>query len=116
VCLVWWWMSWDFSDQFVAGKYIARSKGQRTILVLNSDHSFTKESSAEGTAAVHANGTWRRIGRGGIVFSQSFLRSSNTVTGGNEIYGTLDNTFGLWTLTLKPEYNDQAKYHKLWFL
>lgn len=114
-CLVWWWMSWDFSDRFVAGRYIARSKGQRTILVLNADHSFNQEIRAN-TATVHANGSWRRIGEGGIVFSENFLRLSNAATGDNEIYGNLDNTFGFWTLTLDSKYNDQTKYHKIWFL
>ncbi|MEG9435823.1 hypothetical protein JAO29_06560 [Edaphobacter sp. HDX4] len=115
-CLVWWWMSWDFSDQFVAGKYIAKSKGQRTILVLNADHSFTQEINANGAATIHANGLWRRLGQGGVVFSENFLRSSNAAASDNEIYGSLENTFGFWTLTLDSKYNDQTKYHKIWFL
>jgi hypothetical protein len=114
-CLVWWWMSWDFSDQFVAGKYIAKSKGQRAILILNADHSFTQEIRADA-ATIHANGSWRRIGEGGIVFSENFLRSSGADTRDKEIYGNLDNTFGFWTLTLNPKYNDQTAYHKIWFL
>jgi hypothetical protein len=116
LCAGWWWMSWDFSDKFVAGRYVAKASGERNVLVLRSDHSFTQEVWKGDRTTLNASGSWRRFGEAGIAFSTNFLGASPVAVNDNNVYAMLDNNFGFWTLTLDPKYNDSLKFHKMWFL
>lgn len=88
-------MSWDFDDNFVAGEYVARTDGRCDDLILRKDHSFVQEKWFGDRFSQHASGTWSRFGEGGVGFSSSFLGSSAEAVLKDNVYGMLDNTFGV---------------------
>jgi hypothetical protein len=57
----------------LAGTYTFHNANISTILVLKPDLTFTQQLSADGQTK-HAQGTWHRVGEGGVVFSGDFLR------------------------------------------
>jgi len=108
-------MGWDFSDWKVAGKYVSDSSAVRNSLRLKPDHSFEQEMTINGQTT-RANGTWRRFGRAGVAFSNSFLGASPAAVVDNNVYGTLDSTFGFITLILDSRYDTTpARFHKQLF-
>ena len=111
LALGWWWMSWDFEDTFVSGSYVERSAGECNSLILNSDHSFRQEFSQGDLATIKATGKWSRFGEAGVAFSTTFLGASPEAITGNNVYGTLDNTFGYHTLTIESP-NHPLMFHK----
>jgi hypothetical protein len=56
---------------------------ETSTLVLRPDHRFQQEISRAGKVE-RVQGSWRRIGEGGIVFSKEFLRVA-----GVELFGVL---------------------------
>jgi hypothetical protein len=70
---VWYVIAADYGYKAVSGKYTFAGNGEMSTLILAPDLSFRQELSRSGTVE-HAQGSWRRIGEGGIVFSREFLR------------------------------------------
>ena len=110
----WWWHGWNFDDRYVAGEYVAKSQGERNVLVLNGDHSFSQEVWKGDRTTLHANGTWRRLGEGGVAFSNNFIGAPADAKASDTVYATLDNTFGFHTLTL-DSHEAPIKFHKKLF-
>lgn len=70
---VWYSVAADYGYQAVSGTYILQRGDETSTLVLRPDHSFQQELSRPGQVE-RAQGSWRRIGEGGIVFSKEFLK------------------------------------------
>jgi len=75
VLLFWVWYVWaaDYGYTALSGTYTFSRSGQQSTLVLFSSRVFHQELSHSGTVE-RAEGTWRRIGEGGVVFSKEFLK------------------------------------------
>jgi hypothetical protein len=75
VLLFWAWyvVAADYGYKAVSGKYRFSGDGEISTLILSRDHSFRQELNRSGSVE-HAQGSWRRIGEGGVVFSKEFLR------------------------------------------
>jgi hypothetical protein len=88
-----------------AGKYRFERNGESSTLVLNPVHTF-RQTRRLGNIQQHSEGTWRRIGEGGIAFSKAFLM----VSGGEPApdrttYRDMHKTLGLFvSLRLRPNY------------
>jgi hypothetical protein len=72
--IFWFGYAWiaDYGDGVASGTYEAVIDGQKSILLLRPDHTFHQTRVIGGVSA-EANGTWRRIGEGGLVFSGGML-------------------------------------------
>ena len=62
----------DYGDSVAAGTYSFKGDGETSALTLNSDHTFRQTRKRAGDER-QAEGTWRRVGQGGISFSKEFL-------------------------------------------
>jgi hypothetical protein len=110
LCFVLWFIvASDYSDSAAVGKYHFAQNGETSNLVLKPDHSFQQEVSRLGQTE-HAEGTWRRVGEGGISFSKEFL-----VVSGDEpepdgtTFSDMHKSLGLFvSLALR-------QYHVLWY-
>jgi hypothetical protein len=69
---VWYSVAADFSYRAVSGKYTLKVDGETSVLVLNQDQTFQQVLSSHGKTE-RAEGSWRRVGEGGVVFSKEFL-------------------------------------------
>ena len=68
----WFLVASDYSDAAVSGTYKLVYNGMESTLVLHPDHCFRQE--VGGTGGIQkADGTWRRVGEGGVAFSREFL-------------------------------------------
>jgi hypothetical protein len=81
IALFWGWYSVaaNYSYGAVSGTYRFRLNGEESTLVLNVNRSFHQELKHDGSVE-HAQGTWRRLGEGGVVFSKEFLKVSGQET------------------------------------
>jgi hypothetical protein len=70
---VWFNIASDYDPPRLAGTYIFQKANVSSTLRLKADETFTQTLTADGQTK-HAQGTWHRIGEGGIVFSGAFLR------------------------------------------
>ena len=86
----------DYGDGVASGTYEALAEGQRTTLVLRPDHTFHQTRVSSG-ATLQGDGTWRRIGEGGIVLSGSVLAlPGQRLMPNGDAYATLNKTAGIW--------------------
>jgi hypothetical protein len=73
VCFFTWLVAaMDYGDSVAVGKYSYERSGESSTLVLNPDHTF-RQTRRFGSNEQHSEGTWRRVGQGGISFSKEFL-------------------------------------------
>jgi len=70
--VIWVVAAMDYGDTVAAGKYRFVRNGESSTLVLNPDHTFRQTRRLENNEQ-HSEGTWRRIGEGGIAFSKEFV-------------------------------------------
>ena len=78
-------------------------------LVLKPDHTFVQELESAGSAA-HAQGTWRRVGEGGISFSSAFLAVPGAmIEPDGTTFADMHKALGLF-VTLRIR-----RYHVLWY-
>ena len=110
VCLLAWaTAAMDYGDGVASGTYTFEGSGESSVLVLNPNHTF-RQIRRLGNLQQQAEGTWRRVGEGGISFSKEFL----IVTGDEpEPDGTtscdMQKLLGLFpSLHLR-------QYHVLWY-
>ena len=86
----------DYGDGVASGTYEALADGQETTLVLRPDHTFHQTRVSSGVP-VHGDGTWRRIGEGGLVFSGAVLALPHQrLMPNGDAYATLNKTAGIW--------------------
>lgn len=98
IAILWFGYMWlaDYGDGVASGTYEALADGQRTTLVLKPDHTF-HQTKASSDGPEQGDGTWRRIGEGGLVFSGTILALPHQrVMSNGEAYGTLNKTAGIW--------------------
>lgn len=70
---VWYSIAADYGYNTVSGTYSVDNGSEKSTLILNSNHSFQEEV-IRGEKSERAQGSWRRVGQGGIVFSNEFLK------------------------------------------
>jgi hypothetical protein len=112
---VWYSVAADYGYSAVAGTYTLQQSGETSTLVLRSDHSFQQEVTRAGKVD-RAQGNWRRIGEGGVVFSKEFLK-----VGGQEVRpdGEADGQVEkrclglLFSITLNPDPGGPTFHKKL---
>jgi hypothetical protein len=99
----------NYGDSVAVGKYRLKNGDETSTLVLNPDHTF-QQTTRLGDIEQHSEGTWRRVGEGGISFSKEFL-----VVSGDEpepdgtTFSDMHKTLGLFvSLRLR-------QYHVLWY-
>jgi hypothetical protein len=112
----WYMIAADYGYKAVSGKYSFRANGEISTLVLNPDRSFRQELSRSGTVK-HAEGSWRRIGEGGVVFSQEFLRvPSQTARPDGQVDGRIVKRYLelVPSIAFEPEQGGPVFYKK-WF-
>ena len=98
IVIFWFGYIWvaDYGDGVASGTYEARANGQKTTLLLRPDHTFHQTSVSSGVS-VQADGTWRRIGEGGLVFSGPILvLPHQRLMQNGDAYATLYKTWGIW--------------------
>ena len=64
---VWWLIATDYSEKWLSGTYMLHEQGVRATLILRPDGSFHEDVLGEITQT--ADGSWRRIGEGGVDFT-----------------------------------------------
>ena len=62
----------NYGDDVAIGKYGYASGGESCDLLLRPDHTFHQELHRQASTQ-HADGTWRRVGEGGVSLSKEFL-------------------------------------------
>jgi hypothetical protein len=72
---IWYSVAADYGYGAVSGTYTFRQHGEESTLVLGKDRTFQQDLRRNGIVQ-HAEGTWRRLGEGGMVFSSEFLKLS----------------------------------------
>jgi hypothetical protein len=95
----------DYGDAVASGTYQALADGQETTLVLRPDHTFHQTRVSSGVP-VHGDGTWRRIGEGGLVFSGAVLvLPHQRLMPNGDAYATLNKlrAFGPRSLLSTPQ-------------
>jgi len=70
---IWYCIAANYDYDALAGTYSYSKSNLAVVLVLKADQTFAEELTTNGQNK-YANGTWRRIGEGGAVFSGDFLR------------------------------------------
>jgi len=98
IAVFWFGYIWiaDYGDGVASGTYEALADGQETTLVLRPDHTFHQTRVSSGVP-VHGDGTWRRIGEGGLVFSGAVLALPHQrLMPNGDAYATLNKTAGIW--------------------
>jgi len=99
----------NYDDSVAVGKYGFSGGGESSTLVLKPDHTF-QQAVRLGNLDQHSEGTWRRVGEGGISFSKEFL-----VIPGDEAepdgttFSDIHKTLGLF-VSLRIR-----QYHVLWY-
>jgi len=102
--VVWLPFAMDYSDHIVVGKYELVSSGETCTLVLKADHSFHQEQALGGKTSA-ADGTWRRVGEGGLIFSRQFLvlRGQEPSADGTT-FADIHKALGLFPSIVLPQY------------
>jgi hypothetical protein len=112
----WYMTAADYSYKAVSGEYTFRKDGEISKLTLRPDRSFRQELNRSGTIE-HAEGSWRRIGEGGIVFSREFLRiAGQTVRPDGQVDGRIVKRYLelVPSIAFEPEPGG-AVFYKRWF-
>jgi len=110
VFAVWFSFAMDYGDHVVVGAYAMSNGGESCTLTLKADHSFHQERTYDGKTLV-ADGTWRRVGQGGLVFSSQFLilPGQEADPNGTTSYANVHKALGLFPSIVL------SQYHVLWY-
>jgi hypothetical protein len=100
----WYYIAADYSYGAVSGTYTLSLNGEKSTLILNQDRSFQQELSRDGKVE-RTQGTWRRLGQGGVVFSKEFLKvSGQEVRPDGQADGEVKKKLGLFlSIRLNPD-------------
>ena len=92
----WYSIAANYDYGVVSGAYSFRHGNDESTLILRRDRSFQQELKHNGKVE-QSQGTWRRIGEGGVVFSKEFLKLSGQVTRSDgEADGEVRKSLGLF--------------------
>jgi hypothetical protein len=105
----WFVIASDYSDAAASGTYRLVHNGMRSTLILLPDHSFRQEVS-DSSGIQRAEGTWRRLGAGGVAFSRDFLTLPGEQRGEDgTAYSDMQREFGI-LIRLSPR-----TYQVVWY-
>jgi 4-amino-4-deoxy-L-arabinose transferase-like glycosyltransferase len=94
--LVWYTIAANYDYGALSGTYSFHFKGEMSTLVLKKDHSFQQELTHDGKLE-HAQGRWRRVGEGGVVFSKEFMKlAGQKVRPDGQADAEVEKTLGLF--------------------
>jgi hypothetical protein len=99
----WYTVAANYDYSALAGVYVLNQNGERCVLDLRSDRSFTEELTQPGNIQ-RAAGTWHRYGQAHVTFSREFLRvSGQELNASGEAHGQFEKSLGSFpVLTLGP--------------
>ena len=111
---VWYCVAANYSYGAVSGTYSLQHNGEESTLVLRRDRSFQQELKHDGRVE-QSQGTWRRIGEGGVVFSKEFLKLPGQVTRSDgQADGEVRKSLGLFmSIALTPDPGGPVFHKKL---
>jgi hypothetical protein len=93
---VWYVIAADYDYSALSGTYVFREKGETCVLYLRLDQTFSQEINRSGQIQ-KSQGHWRRIGEGGVSFTNEFMRLPGEEFGeSGEVYGEFDKTLGIF--------------------
>jgi hypothetical protein len=78
-CYGWYSVASNYSYGAISGIYSFQFGAEESILVLKENRSFQQELKRNGSVE-HAQGSGRRLGEGGVVFSKEFRKLSGQET------------------------------------
>jgi hypothetical protein len=87
----WWTIASNYDYSALAGTYMFRQRDMSATLTLRRDGTFHQELRT-GSGLQTADGTWHRIGEGGVEFSLGFLRVPGAKKYREEFPDHLDGT------------------------
>ncbi len=103
----WYMMAADYGYRAVSGTYTFHNDGESSTLVLRQDQSFQQDLDRGGKVE-HAQGSWRRVGEGGVVFSREFLKvKGQEVRSDGQADGTIEKGFAGFfpSIRFEPQFN-----------
>jgi hypothetical protein len=113
----WYMLAADYGYRAMSGTYTFRGNGESSTLVLRQDQSFQQDLDRGGKVE-HAQGNWRRIGEGGVVFSKEFLRvKGQEIREDGQADGTIEKRFAGFfpSIRFAPQFNgprfDRGLFH-----
>lgn len=93
---IWYCVAANYSYNAVSGVYGLERNGEASTLILKKDRSFYQVLTENGKVEC-TQGTWRRIGEGGIVFSKEFLKMAGQETRADgQVDGDVKKRFGIF--------------------
>jgi hypothetical protein len=122
----WWYVASNYDYSALAGTYTFRQHDVKVTLTLRRDRTFHQELKTQ-SGSQRADGTWRRIGAGGVVFSLGFLRVPGAkdyreefpdrtygTPEDEEYFGHFEKVLGLYTiLKLNPDPLGPTLYRRI---
>jgi hypothetical protein len=117
VFCIWYSFTADYGYSAVSGTYAYQSNEESSVLMLRKDRVFLQERTSHGKTE-RAQGTWRRIGEGGIVLSAEFLPVGqiNAETDGS-VYGDVQKSFLelIPSIVLGTDTSNRPIFHRMLF-
>ena len=100
----WYSIASNYSYGVVSGVYNFKLGAEECVLVLKEDLSFQQELKRNGSVE-YGQGSWRRLGEGGVVFSKDFLKVSGQETRSDgQAYGEVKKRLGVFiSIALNPD-------------
>ena len=94
---IWYSVAANYDYGALSGTYSLRVDEFTSTLVLKKDRSFQQQLVHAGKTE-HAQGSWSRIGEGGVLFSKEFIKMpAQEIKPDGEAYGTFKKRFGLFS-------------------
>ena len=124
---IWYFFAANYDYRWLAGTYVFRGQGVTSTLLLRKDTTFHQTVTQHGQIQ-QVEGHWRRIGEGGVNFSEEFLRVPGAQTfeehqpgqgdgsaADHEFYGEFEKFLGIYpSLHLDGQPNGPV-FHKRLF-
>ena len=99
----WYVVAANYDYEALAGTYVLTRNGEKCILKLRSDQTFSEEIDRSGNLQI-VRGQWRRYGESHVSFSSEFLKlAGQELNESGEAHGQFDKTLGIFPfLVLAP--------------
>jgi len=89
----WYMVAANYDYGAVSGTYVYRRDNESSTLILRKDRTFSQQRISHGKVE-QAQGTWRRIGEGGVNFSKEFLTIGGIHSESDgSVYGEVQKSF-----------------------
>ena len=107
--VLWFVAATDYGDGAAIGTYHLSQSGEHSKLVLRQNHTFLQDVRRQDSNQI-AEGTWRHIGEGGIVFSKEFLPTPGVEMGPDgSAFAEMHKPLGVFVSL------EMRTYHVLWY-